>query len=38
MHYNEFIKKSGYLSDTGALTQELMTKAPFVNWYIGYLK
>ena len=26
MHDNDFIKKSGYLPDAGALTQELMTK------------
>ena len=26
MRDNDFIKKSGYLPDAGALTQELMTK------------
>ena len=38
MRDNDFIKKSGYLPDAGALTQELMTKAALVNWYINYLK
>ena len=38
MRDNDFITKSGYLPDAGALTQELMTKAASVNWYINYLK